>query len=290
MGQATHEGLVLGAGALLMAVAACGLAAEEPEVDPGEVEAGSPPRTCATPDPGDAMEPRALLAPAATFEPVTIEVHFHVLMSSVGEGAVPDAVIRDQMQVLRDAFAGTGFDFALHSVTRALSSTWFTMTPGSAAEAAAKQHYHRGTASDLNLYTAKPGGGTLGWATYPWQVGGDLTGDGVVLLYRTMPGGEGAPFDEGDTATHEVGHWLGLHHTFLGGCSKQNDSVGDTNAESGPAFGCPFGRDTCTDLLFPGPDPVENFMDFANDSCMVLFTAGQAERMQDAWQTYRAGG
>jgi hypothetical protein len=266
---------------------------EDAGLDPHSPSAEQPPRSCATEDPsmlaadGLLVEPD-LTEPGDPGETVTIDVYVHVLLSTGGAGDVPDDQIEAQVEVLDEAFTGTPFRFGLAGITRSFRTGWHRMTPGSTAEATAKRILHRGTRSDLNIYLANPTDGPLGWATFPARVAEDLTGDGVVLLNGTLPGGKAVPFSEGDTATHEVGHWLGLHHTFQGGCSKSNDLVGDTNAEAEPALGCPFGRDSCTGESQPGRDPVENYMDFADDACMVAFTAGQVARMQAQWQAYRS--
>ena len=222
----------------------------------------------------------------------TVPVWFHIITDGAS-GQVSDTTIKDQMKALNDTYLGrtggafTGFDFKLAGVDRTDNAVWFAMTPGSAAEAQAKAALRKGGAETLNIYTTE-GGGFLGWATFPFWYAGNPSDDGVVIDYRSMPGGPyGSNFSLGFTATHEAGHWLGLYHTFQYGCTPFNDAVADTPAEKSPASGCPIGRDTCVSKQQPGEDPIHNFMDYTFDSCYFEFTQGQTDRMQAAWVTYR---
>lgn len=211
----------------------------------------------------------------------------------MANGDVSKNLINAQIAVLNNSFSGatggttTPFTFNLVSTDRTTNLYWYTMGPGSLAERQAKTALRKGGKNDLNIYTAKPGGGYLGWATFPWDYNSDPSDDGVVVLYSSLPGGGASSYDEGDTATHEVGHWVGLYHTFQGGCSKNNDLVSDTPAERSPAFGCPVGRDSCIGGKNPGRDPIKNFMDYTDDECMYRFSAGQRTRMDGITAQYR---
>jgi hypothetical protein len=218
---------------------------------------------------------------------VNIPVWFHVINKGTGiaNGDIPQSQIDDQMAVLNAAYANTPFTFTLAGVDRTTNATWYTMAPGSTAEKNAKAALRKGGAETLNLYSAKPGGGLLGWATFPSNYQAQPKQDGVVILYSSVPGGNSAPYNEGDTGTHEVGHWLGLYHTFQGGCKNPGDSVSDTAMEKSAAYGCPVGRDSCA--AKPGLDPITNFMDYTDDSCMNTFSAGQTTRMDQMHAQYR---
>jgi hypothetical protein len=219
----------------------------------------------------------------------TIDVHVHVVSkgSSVEDGNVSDKMISDQIQVLTDAYAKAGWSFKLASVDRTVNAGWYTGCYSATSETAMKKALRKGGAAALNFYTCSPSGGILGWATFPNEYKSDPTSDGVVVLSGSLPGGNEAPYNLGDTGTHEVGHWMGLYHTFQGGCKNAGDSVSDTAAERSAAFDCPVGRDTCASK--PGDDPIHNFMDYTDDACMNEFTAGQSTRMADLYNTYRFG-
>lgn len=216
-----------------------------------------------------------------------IDVHWHVINngSGIANGDIPDSQINNQISVLNNAYAAWGWSFRLVSTDRTTNASWYVAEPGTAAETAMKTALRLGSADDLNVYSANPGSDLLGWATFPASYASNPKDDGVVLLFSSVPGGSAAPYNLGDTATHEIGHWMGLFHTFQGGCSKTGDYVADTAPERSAAFGCPVGRDTCRS---GGVDPINNFMDYSDDACMFEFTVGQDARMDAQFSTYRA--
>jgi hypothetical protein len=263
------------------------------------VGAASAAERCATAKPSRAEVARidARLRAFAATNPeraettVVIPTWFHVISAGPGtaNGKVKKRQIRKQLRVLNRSFGGatggsaTRFTFVLAGITRTVNVAWFPLRPDSQAELAAKTTLHEGGPETLNLYTSALTGDLLGWATFPWEYEAAPSQDGVVLEFTSLPGGTAAPYDEGDTATHEVGHWLGLLHTFQSGCSP-GDRVDDTPAEASPAEGCPIGRNTCN---APGDDPIDNFMDYSTDACMFAFTSGQASRMDKMSGMYR---
>ena len=228
---------------------------------------------------------------------ITVETWVHVIAKGTrkADGALSDQQVATQMEVLNDSFAGrsgpgaadTPFRFEHAGTTRTVNAAWYDMLPGSAAEREAKTALRRGDEKTLNIYLSGLGGGLLGYAYFPQQGGNSKPWqDGVVVLNESIPGGAASNYDEGDTLPHEVGHWLGLYHTFQNGCSTAGDRVSDTPAEAIPAWRCPEGQDSCP--ADPGVDPITNFMDYSYDDCMYAFTRGQSARMDAVWKAWRA--
>ena len=248
------------------------------------------------PDLGEAHEdlPASAKGKAGKRFKATVPVYFHVVTDGT-IGALTADQIDAQIGVLNNTYAGgeggavTGFTFELAGVTRTDNADWFYGKPGGDPEHSMKRTLHRGGNDALNLYSTTADA-YLGWAYLPSIVTkpGQAYLDGVVVDWESMLGTSttyAGRYDQGETTTHEVGHWLNLEHTFFGGCNAKGDFVDDTPAQKTPTGGCPEGKDTCRE---PGLDPIHNYMDYSYDSCYTEFTAGQVQRMRDAWLFYRA--
>ncbi|MBL7926267.1 MAG: T9SS type A sorting domain-containing protein [Bacteroidia bacterium] len=132
-------------------------------------------------------------------------------------------------------------------------------------------------ASYMNVWVCQLGSGLLGYAQFP---GGTASTDGIVVLNGSVGGpaapGTSSPYHLGRTLTHEVGHWLNLRHIW-GDANCGNDLVNDTPTQQTSNGGCPsYPHVTCSNG--PNGDMFNNYMDYVNDNCMNMFTAGQSAR------------
>jgi hypothetical protein len=229
----------------------------------------------------------AALGGSVSTASTTVPTYVHVMAGKNGEGDVTNSQIRRQIDVLNDTFAGgesseaaaTGFTFALAGIDRFYNDTWHK----DGGSAKYRSETRKGGADALNIWLVDFK--YLGIATFPWDYEKHARIDGIRVHFDSIPGGSIANYNLGETATHEAGHWLGLYHTFQGGCTATNDEVADTPAQSSPTNGCPEGRDSCS---LPGLDPIHNYMDYSYDSCYNQFSAGQSTRMSQMWSAYRA--
>ena len=228
---------------------------------------------------------------------ITIPTVVHVVYKTNAQN-ISEAQIQSQMQVLNDDFrrmnsdannvwsqaADTEIEFCLASVdpngnpTNGITRT-YTNTTSFSGDAVkydnqgGKSAWPRG--SYLNMWVCNLGGGILGYAQFPNS--GSAATDGVVIGYNYFgtTGAATAPFDGGRTTTHEVGHWLNLYHIWGDGGCNVDDNVSDTPSSDAANYGCATGHVSCNST-----DMVQNYMDYSDDACMNLFTAGQRTRMR----------
>ena len=269
-------------------VASLANAAERPFAtrQPVSLEFG---RTCGAPEPTSfemdavASALRRYIEEGRAGATGQIKIAWHVIYNG-STGNVPQSQIDAQIAYMNSRYAGTGFSFVLASVDRTNNRQWFSMTPGTSRESNAKNSLAIDPLHRFNVYTCQPGQSLLGWATFPWSYAENSKMHGVVIHYASLPGGTLSPYNLGGTLAHEAGHYLGLYHTFQGGCTAPGDQVDDTPYEATATSGCPTNKDTCPSA---GVDPIHNYMDYSTDACYTQFTAGQITRMQAQTGLYR---
>jgi hypothetical protein len=223
---------------------------------------------------------------------VEIPVVFNVLYKTTAQN-VSLAQLQSQIDVLNEDFAATNADYNLTSTYNSVksgninirfvldqvkrrSTTKTSWSTNDAMKKAAQGIAPTSPSTKLNIWVCNLGGGILGYAQFP---GGNLATDGVVIDDNATgrTGTAAAPFNKGRTATHEVGHWLNLRHIW-GDANCGNDLVGDTPTHNTANYGCPASghKSTCSGT------PIEmtmNYMDYTDDACMYMFSAGQETRM-----------
>ncbi|KAI8802355.1 metalloprotease [Cladochytrium replicatum] len=223
---------------------------------------------------------------------IDIPVAFHVVYNgpNYADGNISGVDVAAQIDALNKHYSNTPFQFYLANLTRTFNDRFFKFaTKGNVNQDYMKAALRQGNEATLNIYTVAftKSLSLNGYSTFPDAFAEKPVDDGVVLIYKVLPNGTRSNHNMGAIATHEIGHWFGLYHTFEGGCDGDGDYVADTPPEAEPAWGCVVGRDTCTNDTFP--DPIHNFMDYSDDSCLTdPFTPGQVERMSQQWAAFRA--
>lgn len=232
-----------------------------------------------------------LVARAAT--PITVDVVFNVITTQAKAGTITQKMADDQLAALNNAYKNSNVQFNRLATNIITNDAWAV---GAGSDATAmKTSLRQGTYRTLNIYFMSDlAGSILGTCSLPSDIGpgtpapSTYISDGCMIQANTMPGGNVLGFNLGMTTVHEVGHWMGLLHTFEGySCTGNGDYVSDTPMQSTSTDGCPKkpAKDSCPGVK--GLDAIHNYMDYSDDACYTGFTPGQTKRMQSMWSTYR---
>lgn len=226
--------------------------------------------------------------------PISIDAYFHVVTTSAKAGQYSNwqEMAKNQAAVLNKAYNPHGISFNLKGSELTQNDKWAVGADADMDDM--KKALRKGSYNTLNVYFHSDlQGGILGVCTMPSSIGSNPTPatymkDGCNVQAGTMPGGSTLGYNQGMTAVHETGHWMGLLHTFEGeSCDGAGDMIDDTRVEKESTDGCPTNKNSCPGV--PGVDPIHNYMDYSIDSCYEDFTAGQEARMKQLWGQFRNG-
>ena len=230
---------------------------------------------------------------ASQMAPINVSVIWHVVYGANGLGFVNTSVVRDNARLInRYIGRNIGLRFQLKKIKyyNATGNSSFTSRNNLGFDFRVKTRI--GGMETLNIWSVPnitygkwP---LLGFATFPW--GFDPREDGVNIDTYSMLGvaPSESPFNLGRTLIHETGHWLGLVHSFEGGCDRKQwgeMQVDDLAPQRSPTRGCPVGRNSCQDHM--GFDPIHNFMDYSDDACYEDFSLGQFSLMRHTYVSAR---
>lgn len=231
----------------------------------------------------------------------TVALVFHIIAGESGGG--PALTVED----LADAVDSLNADFLPYRIQfryqyRIISSAQFRMLESWDEANLMKEMYALDPAYQCNIFITDVyiDGWSFSWGTYPWEPGAEGPLGGIFLTGTHVP-----PFDYG-TLTHEMGHALGLYHTFRGSEEEElcdacyespqqpnNDWVGDLCSDTDPSpenYSCqpPGGEDPCTHIEW-GPTQPANHMAYTPLWCRHEFSPQQAGRMH-CWLRDRMDG
>ncbi|KAJ4359581.1 uncharacterized protein N0V89_000136 [Didymosphaeria variabile] len=220
---------------------------------------------------------------------VTINTYVHIVAASKKpvDGWVSDEAVHKQMKVINDAFKGRNIGFHLADISRKVDRDLATVKDGEPTSKLGNK-LRKGNYATLNLYIVKDmPRNVAGDCTFPVSnPGPSYPNDGCRFNSNTLPSKS-----DGKVLIHEIGHWLGLMHTFQEGPANptcgtgHGDQVKDTPVHLMPKsadFECKA-VDTCPGKK--GKDPVGNYMNYTPTKCWTHFTKGQARRMHNMFQT-----
>ncbi|KAL9097843.1 MAG: hypothetical protein Q9165_000169 [Trypethelium subeluteriae] len=220
-----------------------------------------------------------------------IDTYFHVVTKTASAGSITQDMANAQASTLNSAYQPVGVQFTLKGTSFTANDAW--AVGAGQDDTDMKTALRNGSYNALNIYFQTDlDGSVLGTCSLPTNITdpSSYITDGCNVNAGTMPKGQVEGYNQGMTAAHETGHWLGLLHTFEGySCDGDGDFIDDTPMESVSTDGCPTSpvKDSCPND--PGPDPIHNFMDYSTDACYTGFTDGQIARIQNMWGTYRSG-
>ena len=241
-----------------------------------------------------------------------IDVWVHVLRNTPGTlGDIPVAELYEQVAILNEdlraipgsngaAGANGRLFFRLKGYDFNDNTTWFNDGGAYYNTIIQTPEPDHDPEFVINVYT-NTASGNLGYVpflphTSPASIG--TKSDRVVIEWqsfgRQWNSAWTGQYDLGRTLTHELGHYLGLPHTFQDGCQSgaspacfsNADLICDTPPEGTSTGGCPAAKDTCAG---GGSDPIHNYMDYSYDLCMDQFTLQQSRRIRCTIEHYRSG-